>query len=392
MHVPLLDLDKQYRKIQCEIHPAIQRVLESQNFILGPEVAALEKEIAAYCHIPHAIGVASGTDALLLALMALGIKPGDRVATVSYSFFSTASSIYRLGAIPIFIDIDPKTYNLDPNKLEDYLKKIRRKENRPRALIPVHLFGQMADMNAIMKIARKYEMRVVEDAAQALGARQEFRSQSEDANQKEEWIAGAAGDLGCFSFYPTKNLGGFGDGGMVITRDEQLAEKVRILRVHGSKPKYYHRWVGMNSRLDSLQAAVLRVKLKYLNQWTQARIKNADRYYALFQDSGLKTSLISLPHIQKGYYHIFNQFVIQTPKRDALREHFTKEGIGTEIYYPVPLHLQECFADLGYRPGDLPVSERAARRTIALPIYPELTLAQQKSVVQAMETFWSKNG
>ena len=388
-NVPLLDLSKQYGKIRVEIHRAIQEVLESQAFILGPMVEGFEKKMAAFLGVDHAIGVASGTDALLLSLMALGVKAGDRVLTVSYTFFSTSGSISRLGAIPVYVDIDPRTYNLDPNKLEDTLKKIRRKEERPKVLMPVHLFGQMADMQAIMEIARRYEMGVVEDAAQALGARQEINSRSKGRGSQGEWVAGTVGNLGCLSFYPSKNLGGFGDGGMVVTGDGQLAEKVRLLRVHGEKLKYHHQLVGINSRLDALQAVVLRVKLKYLNRWTESRRRNADRYRLLFREAGLRSPSISLPDTKKGHFHIFNQFVIRAKRRDALRDYLTRQGIGSAIYYPVPLHLQECYRNLGYRPGDLPESERAARETLALPIYPELTAGQQRKVVRAIADFYS---
>lgn len=387
--VPLLDLSKQHKKIQREIQQGIQRVLESQMFILGWAVEAFEKEMSAFLGVENAIGVASGTDALLLSLMALDVKPGDRVVTVPYTFFSTAGSISRLGAIPVFIDIDPLTYNIDPNKLEYFLKRLRHKKDRPTVIIPVHLFGQMADMSAIRAIARRYGMCIVEDAAQALGARQEVNSKPKGLDTKpEEWMAGTAGDLGCFSFYPSKNLGGIGDGGMVVTRNRKLAEKVRILRVHGATSKYHHRLIGINSRLDALQAAVLSMKLKYLNRWTEARRKNAERYRALFEGCGLGSPCIHFPHTQKGRYHIFNQFVIRAQKRDALREYLLKKGIGSEIYYPVPLHLQECYRNLGYRSGDLPVAERAARETVALPIYPELTLAQQRKVVRAIQQFY----
>ncbi len=350
---------------------------------------SFEKEAAGFLKVNHALGVSSGTDALLLSLMALGVKAGDRVVTVSYTFFSTGGTISRLGAVPIYIDIEPRTYNIDANKLEDYLKKIRRREDRPKVLIPVHLFGQMADMKAIMEIARRYEMRVVEDTAQALGARQEIRLPSNPRSAREEWLAGTVGDLGCFSFFPSKNLGGFGDGGMVATRDHELAEKVRILRVHGGKTKYSHQWIGINGRLDALQAAVLRVKLKYLKRWTEARRKNAERYRALFQEAGLRRPTIALPEAKKGYYHIFNQFVIRAKRRDDLRQHLLRKGIGNEVYYPIPLHLQECFRNLGYHPGNLPESEQAARETLALPIYPELTLAQQRTVVQEIKNFYS---
>lgn len=386
MKVPLLDLKAQYRKIREEINGEIQKVLESQFFILGPMVEALEREIAADCGVPHAIGVASGTDALLLSLMALEVKPGDRVITVPFTFFATGGVISRLGAVPVFIDIDPVTYNLDLNRLEDFLRKNRRAAKAPKVVMPVHLFGQMTDMKGLTEVSQRFGLRVVEDAAQALGARQKVRF-ADGVNG--EWIAGAAGDLGCFSFFPSKNLGGFGDGGMVITRDETLARKVRLLRVHGSKSKYEHDLIGINSRLDALQAAVLRVKRKYLHRWTEGRRRNADRYRALFREAKIRDSLVSLPREQKGFYHIYNQFVIRVKDRDALREHLRKEEIGTEVYYPIPLHLQECYRHLGYHPGDLPESERAAREVLALPIFPELTLAQQRRVVRAIADFYS---
>jgi dTDP-4-amino-4,6-dideoxygalactose transaminase len=278
---------------------------------------------------------------------------------------------------------------MDPNRLADSLRKIRRKNERPKVLLPVHLFGQMTDMRAIMEIAQQYEMSVVEDAAQALGSRQQVGSKSRFQGSQGQWMAGTVGDLGCFSFYPSKNLGGFGDGGMVVTRHDKLAEKVRLLRIHGEKTKYHHRLIGINSRLDALQAAVLSVKLKYLNRWTEARRENAERYRVLFGESALGSRSISLPYPQKGHYHIFNQFVIRAKRRDMLREHLTREGIGSAVYYPVPLHLQECYRDLGYQPGDLPESERAARETVALPIYPELTARQQRRVVRAIQDFYS---
>ncbi len=361
MKVPLLDLKKQYGKIRGEVNREIQKVLDSQQFILGPVVEALEDEIAAYCGVNYAIGVASGTDALLLSLMALGVKPGDRIITVPFTFFATGGSISRLGAVPVFIDIDPRTYTLDPNRLEDFLRRIRGEKNRPKVLLPVHLFGQMADMEALMEICRRYGLRTVEDGAQALGAKQKISAAGGGKKGPEEWMAGTMGDLGCFSFFPTKNLGGFGDGGMVVTRDEGLAQKVRLLRVHGAQSRYYHRVIGINSRLDSIQAAVLRVKLRYLNRWTEKRRKNADRYRALFKEYKLGRPFISLPQARNGFYHIYNQFVIRADRRDALREHLKEKGIGSEIYYPVPLHLQECYRTLRHRSGDLPESERAAR-------------------------------
>jgi dTDP-4-amino-4,6-dideoxygalactose transaminase len=389
MKVPLLDLRKQYRAIKVPILREIRRVLETQALILGPEVDRFEEEVADFCRIPHAVGVASGSDALLISLMALGVGQGDRVVTSGYSFFATAGCISRLGATPVFVDIDPKTYNLDPNRLEDYLKRIRKKKERPKVLMPVHLYGQMADMTAMMRLARKYEMRVVEDAAQAIGAREKAGRNGRNA---KDGIAGAVGDLGCFSFYPTKNLGGAGEGGMVITRDPALADKIRILRNHGMHPRYHHQLIGLNSRLDSLQAAILRVKLPYLEKWTQGRRANATRYRSLFADLGLDSSRILLPVERKGVYHIYNQFVVAAKNRDGLRDHLSQRGIGSEIYYPIPLHLQECYRDLGYRQGDFPESEKAARETLALPIYPELTVAQQTYVVKTIHKFFTTEG
>ena len=364
-------------------------MVERQTFILGPVVENFEGEVSSFLGMPFAIGVASGTDALLLSLMALGVKRGDRVVTVSYTFFSTGGVISRLGATPVYLDIDPHTYNLDPNQLEDFMRRIRRKKERPKAVLPVHLFGQMADMAAIMEIAQRFDLRVVEDAAQALGARQNMDNKLRAKSLSGERMAGTVGDLGCFSFYPSKNLGGFGDGGMVVTRDRELAEKIRILRVHGAEFKYEHRQIGICSRLDALQAAVLGVKLRYLKQWTERRRRNAERYRTLFAEAELRPPFLSLPEVKKNCYHIFNQFVIRTRKRDALREHLTQEGIGSEVYYPIPLHLQECYHDLGYRVGDLPESERAARETLAIPIYPELTPGQQCRVVGAIKNFYA---
>ena len=387
--VPLLDLKKQYRQIRREVQREIRKVLESQALILGPEVKRFEEETAAFCRVPHAVGVASGTDALLISLMALNIGAGDRVVTSPYTFFATGGCISRLGAIPVFADIEPRTYNLDPNRLEDVLKKINGKSKRPKVLIPVHLYGQMADMSALMPIAKRYGMLVIEDAAQAIGAR-ETSSRTDRAGK--EWVAGAVGDLGCFSFYPTKNLGGVGEGGMVITRDGALAEKIRILRNHGMNPRYHHRLIGINSRLDALQAAVLRVKLRRLRRWTEKRRENAARYRALFAKTELRPSQVTLPEERKGAYHIYNQFVIRAGNRDALRDHLSQKGIGTEIYYPIPLHLQECYRDLGYGKGDFPESEKAARETLALPIYPELSAGQQRYVVQAIKEFFTTEG
>jgi dTDP-4-amino-4,6-dideoxygalactose transaminase len=346
----LLDLKPQFDSIRDEIRVAIDRVIESQRFILGPEVEGLEREISQYSQCAFGIGVSSGTDALLVALMAIDLKPGDEVITTPYSFFATAGCIARLGATPVFVDIEPNSFNIDPRKIEARITK------RTRAILPVHLFGQMADMDAIVEISRRHDLIVVEDAAQAIGA--EIRGRR----------AGAFGLLTCFSFYPTKNLGAFGDAGMVTTNDAAMAERVRRLRNHGFSSRYYNEVLGGNFRLDEIQAAVLRVKFKYLEQWTEGRRRNARQYAELLsgQDG------VQLPSERSGYRHIFNQFVIQTNRRDALMGRFKEKGIGSEIYYPLPLHLQKCFRYLGNSDGVFPVSESASRETLALPIYPEL--------------------
>lgn len=364
--VPLLDLKAQYGVLRDEIRAAMDRVIESQHFILGPEVEALEHEVAAYSQCRHGIGVSSGTDALLVALMAIDLRPGDEVITTPYTFFATAGSIARLGGRPVFVDIDPRTYNLDPAGIEAAITP------RTRAIMPVHLFGQMADMDPIMAIAERHGLMVVEDAAQAIGAEYKGRR------------AGSIGHLGCFSFFPSKNLGGFGDGGMVTTNDAGLADRVKLLRGHGAKPKYYHRMVGGNFRLDALQAAVLRVKLKYLDEWTAGRQRNAATYRQLFAEAGAQ---VGLPADAGHGRHIYNQFVIRSDRRDALMAHLKAQQVGTEIYYPVPMHLQECFAELGHRAGDFPISEAAAQETLALPIYPELTPEQLRAVVDAVQEF-----
>ena len=369
MKVPLLDLKAQYATIRDEIEPAVREVFESQYFILGPQVREFEAAVASYCSAPHSVGCASGSDALLLALMALDIGPGDEVITTPYSFFATASCISRLGAKPVFCDIDPVTYNIDPEAIEPLIT------GKTKTILPVHLYGLVADMKRINAIAGKHGIPVVEDAAQAIGA------------TSPEGKAGTLGDIGCFSFFPSKNLGGAGDGGMVVTGGDALAEIMRILRVHGSKPKYYHAVVGVNSRLDALQAAVLAVKLNHLDAWSEGRRSNARTYDRLFAEKGL-TGTVAIPVIPEGYGHIFNQYVIRVEKRDELREHLKKQDIGTEIYYPVPLHLQECFAYLGYSEGDMPVSEEAARSTLALPIYPELTDGMQEYVVDTIAAFY----
>jgi dTDP-4-amino-4,6-dideoxygalactose transaminase len=375
--VPLLDLKAHHEPLRTEILQALERVLDSNAFIMGPAVKELETKVAAYCQAQHGIGVSSGTDALLVSLMALDIGPGDEVLTTPYSFFATAGVIVRLGARPVLVDIDPVTYNLDPAQIE------RAITPRTRALLVVHLYGQCADMEPILQIAQRHGLQVVEDAAQAIGA--EYRDGRRACNM---------GTLGCLSFFPSKNLGGLGDAGMVVAQDAALAEKVRILRVHGSKPKYYHKLVGGNFRLDTLQAAVLVVKLAYLDGWTRRRQENARRYTRLFQDSGLVAGgEVVLPvavweSSGVAHYHIYNQFVIRVRDRDRLRQYLGEKGVGTEVYYPVPFHLQECFQNLGYRPGDFPASESAANETLALPIFPELTEEQQIYVCQLVKEFY----
>lgn len=371
MKVPLLDLHAQYAALRGELRAAIESVMESQAFILGADVRALEEELAAYSQARHAVSCASGSDALLLALMALGVGAGDEVITTPYSFFATAGSIVRLGARPRFVDIDPQTYNIDAALVSDAINE------RTRVIMPVHLYGQCAAMDSLAGVAARHNLPIIEDAAQAIG--------SEDRERR----AGSMGAIGCFSFYPTKNLGGAGDGGMLTTNDDELAARLRSLRVHGEKTKYHHEVVGFNSRLDTLQAAVLRVKLPYLDGWSAARAANAARYRRLFTDAGLLEE-VGLPFVRDDGRHIYNQFVIRVSgdRRDALREHLRREQIGTEVYYPVPLHMQECFRYLGYREGDLPASEKAARETLALPIYPELTPPQQQHVVDAIRRFF----
>jgi dTDP-4-amino-4,6-dideoxygalactose transaminase len=370
VNVPALNLKAQYATIRDEIEPVIREVLESQMFVLGPEVARLEAEIADYCGAAHGIGCASGSDALLLPLMALEIGPGDEVITSPYTFFATAGAVWRLGARPVFVDIEPDTYNLDPTLIEAAITE------RTRAIIPVHLYGQTADMGPIREVARRHDLAILEDAAQAIGAAYHGAR------------AGTLGDVAAFSFYPSKNLGGFGDGGMMTTDDPQFAHRLARLRVHGMEPKYHHHEVGFNSRLDALQAAVLRVKLRHLDAWTSARRTVAERYRYLFASHGLD-GRVGLPVERPGHFHVYNQFVIRVPAtlRDQLREDLAARKIGTEIYYPIPLHLQACFAALGHRPGDFPRAEAAARETIALPIYPELTDAEQRYVVGAIHSF-----
>jgi dTDP-4-amino-4,6-dideoxygalactose transaminase len=382
--VPLLDLKAQYAPLREEIREAIDRVADAQYFILGPEVEALEKEIAAYSQCEFGIGMSSGSDALLVALMAIDLKPGDEVITSTYTFFATAGAVARLNAKPVFVDIDPLTYNIDAQQVAAAIT------DRTRAIIPVHLYGQVADMDPIMEIARAHKLYVIEDAAQAIGAEAHGRR------------AGSIGDMGCFSFFPSKNLGGFGDGGMITTNDAELAKKIKLLRNHGYSPKYYNKVVGGNFRLDAIQAAILRVKLKYLDQWTEGRQRNAATYRRLFEEAelGIKPSTVAgkplsdfsgvvLPEETSDSRHIYNQFVIRSGHRDELMKHLKERKIGTEIYYPVPMHVQECFADLDYHAGDFPLSESAAAETLALPIYPELTEEMMATVVDAIADFYN---
>jgi dTDP-4-amino-4,6-dideoxygalactose transaminase len=373
MNVPLLDLKAQYATIREEINRAVLELLESQHFILGPVVEECERRVAAYSGCEHAVGVSSGTDALLVCLMAEGIGPGDEVITSPYTFAATVGSIARLGATPVFVDICPDTYNLDVSQIA------RRITSRTKAILPVHLFGQCAEMDPILEIARRHKLVVIEDAAQAIGAEYQGR------------CAGSMGDYGCFSFFPSKNLGCAGDGGMVVTRDAARAEKLRTLRAHGSKPKYYHRVLGGNFRLDALQAAVVNVKLPHLYGWTARRQANAERYRRLFTAAGsVGDGRLTLPRPPQHGRHVYNQFVLRTERRDELQAHLKAWGIGSEVYYPLPMHLQECFAALGYRPGDLPESERAARQTLAIPIFAELTGQQLEYVVAGAAEFFAQ--
>ncbi|HEY3885472.1 MAG TPA: DegT/DnrJ/EryC1/StrS family aminotransferase [Vicinamibacterales bacterium] len=365
MAVPLLDLTAQYRPIRDELLAAIARVCDSQRFIGGPEVEALERELAAYVGAAEAVALSSGTDALLAALMALGVGAGDEVITPTFSFFATAGTVSRLGARPVFVDIDPETYNIDPGGVRAALTP------RTRAIVPVHLYGQCADMDALLAIADAAGVPIVEDAAQAIGARFKGRA------------AGAMGRCGCFSFFPSKNLGAFGDAGLLTTTDAAFAHEVRLLRNHGAEPKYIHKRIGGNFRLDAIQAAVLRAKLPHLERWSAMRRANADRYDALFEEAGLAGSVVR-PVRLSDRTHIFNQYVIRVTRRDEVRAALDRSGVGTEIYYPLPFHLQECFAPLGYRRGQFPHAEAAAADTLALPIYPELTEAQQREVVSAL--------
>ncbi len=365
MQVPLLDLKAQYATIKDEILPALEAVMESQYFINGPEVKELEKQVAQYSDCAAAIGVSSGTDAILCSLMTLGIGAGDEVITTPYTFFATAGSIWRVGARPVFVDIEPETFNIDPTKIEAAITE------KTKAIIPVHLFGQMAEMDPIMEIAAKYDLYVIEDAAQSIGSTYKGRK------------AGTIGTVGAFSFFPSKNLGGMGDGGMVVTQDAELAGRLSQCRNHGSKPKYYHKWVGGNFRLDTLQAAGLIVKLRHLDYWSNGRRENAAKYDELFADF----EPVTTPVIRDYNVTIYNQYVIRVPKRDALQAFLKEQGIGCEVYYPLSLHEQECFSRLGYKRGDFPHSEQAAAETLALPIYPELADEQIQYVAGKVKEF-----
>lgn len=390
MKVPLLDLKPQYKFLKKEVDEALIRIAESQYFILGPEVTKMEKAFNEYLGCKYSLGVSSGTDALLIALMAIDIKPGDEVIVPTFSFFATAGVVSRMNAIPVLVDSDPVTFNIIPSEIK---KKITAKT---KAIIPVHLFGQSCEMDEIMAIARKHNLKVVEDAAQAIGVQ-----------YKDGKSVGTIGDIGCFSFFPSKNLGCFGDGGLVTTNDDILGEKLRILRVHGGEPKYYHKVIGGNFRIDALQAAILSVKLPHLDSWSEQRRKNAQTYTQLFIERGLVSETGKIGFDQKNKvllpkavfegrakavknYHIYNQYIIRVEKRDELRKYLSEKEIATEIYYPVPFHMQECFAYLGNKPGDFPMAEQAADTSIALPIYPELSTEQQKFVVDTIKEFFEK--
>ena len=386
MSVPLLDLKKQYQALAAEIVPILQDICASQQFILGRHVLEFEQAAAAYCNCAHAIGVSSGTDALLLALMALGLGAGDEVITTPYTFFATAGTIARAGARPVFCDIEARSFNIDPAAVREFLQQqcerragelINRSSGaRVRALMPVHLYGQCADMAALLDLAREFDLKVIEDAAQAIGA-----------DYLDGRRAGSIGHIGCLSFFPTKNLGAFGDAGMCTTQDAELAERMRVLRVHGGKPKYYHALIGGNFRLDEIQAAVLAVKLRLLDGWTAARQRNAAWYAAAFSRAGL-SGQIQPPAATPGYRHTWNQYVIRAPRRDDLRQFLGEQGVGTEIYYPVPLHRQQCFAYLAYGADDFPMSDAAARQVLALPIFPELEQEQIQYVVDRIAAFY----
>jgi dTDP-4-amino-4,6-dideoxygalactose transaminase len=369
--VPLLDLKAQHSTIRTEILSAVTRVIDSQRFVLGEDVSALERQIADYCRVKHAIGCASGSDAILLALMALGIGPGDHVLTTPYTFFATVGAICRTGATPVFADVEPDTFNLDPVKVAEVL----RQNANVRAIMPVHLFGACADMDPLSSLAAERGIPVIEDAAQSIGSEYKGRR------------ACSMAELGCLSFFPSKNLGAFGDAGMLTTNDDALADKLKILRVHGARNKYHHDWIGLNSRIDAIQAAVLRVKLQHLDGWTEGRRRNAELYREMIRRLDVP---VQAP-VEKTYQnrHIYNQFVILAPRRNALQLFLKEQGIGTEVYYPVPMHMQQCFSYLGHKVGDFPVAERLANESLALPIYAELAPEDIEYVCRALKAFYS---
>ena len=387
--VPLLDLKPQYLALKAELDAALLRVAGSQHFILGPAVKELEAKVAAYSGAKHGIGLSSGTDALLIALMAYDLGPGDEVVTSPYTFFATGGTVARVGARPVYLDIDPVTYNLRVDLVEQFLEKDcerradqvynRKSGGRVRAIMPVHLYGQPADMEGFIKLASRFGLAVIEDAAQAIGA-----------ECPGERRAAGIGDIGCLSFFPTKNLGAFGDAGMCVTNDDALAAKLRVLRVHGGEPKYYHALIGGNFRIDEIQAAVLLVKFAHLEDWHRGRQRNAAYYDRAFAKAGIAAQVVT-PTARPGYRHIYNQYVIRVPDRDRLRAYLGEQGVGTEIYYPVPLHMQKCFAYLGYKPEDCPESAKAASETLALPIYPELEEQQLQYVVDTVADFYRKH-
>ena len=372
MNIPLLDLKAQYQTIRSEVLATIETVCDEQGFILGPRVTELERSLAKYTGTAYAVGVASGSDALLLSLMAVGVGAGDEVITVPFTFFATAGAISRLGAKPVFVDISPDTFNMDPDTIEQAITP------RTKAIIPVHLFGQCAEMEAISAVATRHRLAVIEDACQAIGAK------------RHGIMAGAMGQTGCFSFFPSKNLGGFGDGGLITTNDGKLYDAMAMLRVHGSHVRYLHESIGINSRLDALQAAILQIKLKYLDEWGQGRRRNAVRYEQLFTNAKL-TDRVTLPITAKGNEHVFNQFTVRVQKRDELRAYLKDRGVGTEIYYPVPMHLQACYRDLDYHQGSFPISEQAAEEVLSLPIYAELADAQLTYVVEMIAAFYKSH-
>ena len=392
MHVPLLDLKPQINIFREEVIRAVTEVIDSTQYILGPEVARFEESVADYCGAVSSVGVSSGTDALLISLMGLEIGPGDLVLTTPYTFFATMGSILRVGASPVFADIEPGSMNIDPDRMAELLEEDQKKGKKIKALMPVHLFGQCADMQRIMKLADRFQLPVIEDAAQAIGAECPLVND----NQTSWYRAGSMGKAGCFSFFPSKNLGGIGDGGMVTTCDDTFADRLKILRNHGASPKYYHPFIGGNFRLDPVQAAVLNIKLKYLEEWHHARRRNALLYEQLFRNAGLSGELVTLPpavymdaeNAGQHNYHIYNQFIIRVPKRDELRDFLLKNNIGCEVYYPLSLHHQECLNSSSFANDSFPVAEQASRETLALPIYPELEVVQQKYVVETITQFY----